>query len=520
MTAAWEARASYSDWLVGVALKTQTEQPNIVIRRPRTGEVVGTGRLDGDPNTEIMRRERLKARCFEVAASLGVLDHPGALGRVLDGQATRMATLVERLFDGSGVGSLPLRVNNKSTTLGELFAEAQLSNLSPGTDQVGRCTDASVAKALEDSGQSAAQFMSGPGKNWLLGVLRKKSVADDLTTRPDYRFEDTLTKQRFLLAVGSFVWNVLSSCEGNDRRVNAGTLASWLSAVNPQVKSADQLLSRFDEFRKRTRNHTFDDPITRTRVERVPLVDDQPVQTTGFAFERNFQGRIKPQNIRHGDQRRTVEAIAAQYGEQAMDRDGAPSSDHSRPGTLSDRALAKMPHAFRRAGLQALLDSHRLDHGPGINRWEVRGTHRSDAAELGFPSAGAQSGGMCDTLLALHMMNEASIYGNKDLVLPMSIGLASFMNFGGYHTFIETLPIAQCTADNKPAFTPGVSQRQASLYSDYASMVKQYVGGAAHETVRRYHDVFESISRMDELQPTVGDVKIFLTPQQHERFKD
>jgi len=498
-----------------------TGAAKVVVRAPGSGELMGIERLDGNPNAEAMRGERLKARCFEIAASLSILDHPGKMGRCLDEQALKLATLVESALSDPDVGSKPVVFKGQRTTLAELIVKEMLIHLSPGSDQIGRCSDASTIEAFGKSGLSDVDFMRGAGKDWLLGVLRKRSVDEALATDPGHRFEDALTKLRFLLGVGSVMWNLMSGAGSKtEQRTNADTLSAWLSEVNPAMKDSDAFLSRFTEFNKKTRNQTFDERISRTRLERVPLVGDQPVENVRHEYERPFQGMIKTRNLEDPEQRRAVEQAATTVGEQRMPRQGAPATDLSRPGTLSDKAAASMPEAFKKAGLQALLDGHRLEHGPGINRWEVKGSHRADAADLGFPSAGAQSGGVCDTLLAMVALNESSLYGNKSLVLPIAAGIASFMNFGGYHTFIECLPITQSVAHNKPLFIPGVDKRHASLYSDFDDMVRKHVGGEAHNQVRQFKTVFDQVSRLNELKPDFEPDKIFVTPEQHRRFRE
>lgn len=93
----------------------------------------------------------------------------------------------------------------------------------------------------------------------------------------------------------------------------------------------------------------------------------------------------------------------------------------------------------------------------------------------GLPSAGAQSGSTCDILLALNTLSPKPIYGNAELALPAGLGIAAFMNFGGYHTFAETFPIAEAAAANSPYVPSNLAAvQQPDLYQRMEKVAEHY----------------------------------------------
>jgi hypothetical protein len=51
-------------------------------------------------------------------------------------------------------------------------------------------------------------------------------------------------------------------------------------------------------------------------------------------------------------------------------------------------------------------------------------------------------------------------------------------------------------------------------------MVRKHVGGEAHNQVRQFKTVFDQVSRVNELKPDFEPDKIFMTPEQHRRFRE
>ncbi|WKB51486.1 hypothetical protein [Eleftheria terrae] len=476
---------------------------------------------------QALQTEIAKAKAFEIGAALAVLDHPGAMGAVFDRQARKLDTLLGALFQqGSPLGQRQVQFQGQQRALADVFAETLLRPLSPTSDQIGRCTDPALRDAMQASGMNDLQFMRADGLAWLRGKLSTASVDNGQhQTLPGYSFQDMLTKIRATSAFGTTVWQLMSTPEL--RRANAAPLAELMSLANPQLAAAgssavDGLNQRFTEFQSRTRNGTFDDPVARARRERVPLVNGQPVQTWQYEsaarYGLGFGQVIQPGGVQDPAQAAALQAALDQHGGvNGIPREGQPIQDGRRPGTLSEAELGALLAPFENAGLRQALQAHELQHGTGVNRWEPYGTFADDSAGKGFPSAGAQSGGTCDILLALHCMSGQSLYGNAQEVLPATVGIAAFMNFGAYHTFAETLPIGMAMAANQKAYVPHVGQRQEGLYEDFYRLVRQHVGGEAHAAVQPFKQAFDSVSQMQGRRQPDPAIELYLTSQQYQQ---
>lgn len=137
--------------------------------------------------------------------------------------------------------------------------------------------------------------------------------------------------------------------------------------------------------------------------------------------------------------------------------------------------MENVPEAYTQLGLTEMLAQYAMLHGTGINRWQVFGTFALETNLRGRPSAGAQSGSTCDILLALNTLTPESIYGNAELALPAGLGIAAFMNFGGYHTFAETFPIAEAAAANSPYVASNLTAvNQPDLYQRMEKVAERY----------------------------------------------
>ncbi|MCW7539351.1 hypothetical protein OOT46_16015 [Aquabacterium sp. A7-Y] len=488
-----------------------------------------------------LQAEIAKAKCFEAGASLSVLDHPGKMGRVFDQYAVKLDTMLNALFaPGSEIGRLPVQFQGRERTLAEVFTQTLLMPLSPKSDQIGRCTDPALRDALQTGSLSEAQFMQGQGLQWLHAKLRTASVEGaDHKKAEGHSFENLLTKIRTTSAFGTTVWQLMSTPEL--RAANADALAALLTPANqalapkpskldpegrpvgPEARPGDELNKRFSEFQARTRNATFDDPIARARRERVPLVGGQPLQDWQYEsaakYGLGFGQVIQPAGVSDAGQRAALEAeLRAHGGVNGVPRQGQPILDGHRPTTLSEAELVALPEPFRQAELPELLQSHRLQHGTGVNRWEPYGSFAEGSAGMGFPSAGAQSGGTCDILLALHCMSAEPLYGRQKEVLAATVGIAAFMNFGAYHTFAETLPIGQAVASNQKAYVPNIGPRQENLYSDFSDMVRRHVGDDAHRAVQRFKQAYDAASNLAPVRQPEVAADLYLTQAQYDHF--
>jgi len=66
------------------------------------------------------------------------------------------------------------------------------------------------------------------------------------------------------------------------------------------------------------------------------------------------------------------------------------------------------------------------------------------------------------------------------------------MNFGGYHSFVETFPIAQAV-ENDQRFTVEVTANQRkTLYRDFAKTAEAFAGGEAVPEIRKYHEAYNA----------------------------
>lgn len=202
-----------------------------------------------------------------------------------------------------------------------------------------------------------------------------------------------------------------------------------------------------------------------------------------------------------------------------MAREGAPIADLTRPFTMTETDMENVPEAYRQLGLINMLDQYAMLHGTGINRWQVFGTFAMESNLQGLPSAGAQSGGTCDILLALNTLNPEPIHGNAELALPAGLGIAAFMNFGGYHTFAETFPIAEAAAANSPYVPSNLAAvNQPDLYQRMEKVAEHYCpqGSEQFTQFRQSHgQVLETLRQQHpDLESPALDVEFHVSEQQ------
>lgn len=388
------------------------------------------------------------SKFFEAGASMSLLSHPGQIGDVFDRHAQEMATLLRHgLSEKSVAGSTPVYFKGQRTSLSAVLQDA-FNPLLAKTDQVGR-----------------QMTTDQPFQSWLLETL-STPLRDGPEGLGSQSHVELLSKIRASSALGTTIWQLMNPAEDRQhperyalhREANANACVALLSEAGLQAQ-ADEFMDRINEFSSKTRTPCFDNPLSRARSERMPMLNVngglQPVNgvyedaaTLGLGFGLIVQNTVDPASAEQA-------ALRAALGERnqninAIAREGAPIEDLTRPFTMSETDMENIPAAYTQQGMSGMLAEYAMLHGTGINRWQTFGTFSMESNLQGLPSAGAQSGSTCDILLALNTLNPERIYGNPQLALPAGLGIAAFMNFGGYHTFAETFPIAEAVAANRP----------------------------------------------------------------------
>ncbi len=94
-------------------------------------------------------------------------------------------------------------------------------------------------------------------------------------------------------------------------------------------------------------------------------------------------------------------------------------------------------------------------------------------------------------------MSEDSLFGDADRVLTVGLLISSYMNFGGYHSFVETFPIEQAVASNSN-FDVVVDARQKGLYREMVNAVSRYAPAAAPK-VRRYLEDYDQATNLHRI---------------------
>ena len=188
------------------------------------------------------------------------------------------------------------------------------------------------------------------------------------------------------------------------------------------------------------------------------------------------------------------------HGRTGMRRENQPVEDLQRPGVLSETTFEKMPETFIDAGLPEQLEEKKFHHGTGINRWQLNGTYALQSLNSDMPTAGAHSGGAVDILLALSCLSEDPLVGKPDKVLPMGLLISSFMNFGGYHSFVETLPIVQALARNEKFQVEVTKKNAQNLYNVFID-VAQNSAPEASKKIGEYKGAYDAATLVQDRLP-------------------
>lgn len=403
---------------------------------------------------------------LEAAISISILDKPGDIAVVLDRYTQTLADVFEKLLQNKqGVF-----FNNASMPLLEVFTRTTFNPMSSGSDQIGR-----MPIEIEEN-----------TPQWLIQRLRQPLA-------PNNGYLLMLTKMKAVSSFGTTIWQLLTVTNSQQKAKNTQVITDLLSSADVFPKKIGTenhvayLTSRFDEFRQKTRSSLFDSSISRARSERMPLINKElNKKIDGVYTNAASHGLGFGQVVQHARTQEETDKLRALLDNgtvrnariNAIDRFDAPIGDLNRPFMLSEDEFNTFPEDRLFGELKQKIEAHYFNHGVGINRWQPYGTYSLDSSNFGYPSAGAQSGGTTDILLAMIMLGlkEKKLYGDTKSVLPMVLAAAAFMNFGGYHTFAEVLPIGEAVTQNQVFNPANIADvfRYGSIYSQMLVLYFKY----------------------------------------------
>jgi hypothetical protein len=436
----------------------------------------GAGEVDGNRLVSTAAGIRLdeaqalaltNGRLFEAGLSMAILNHPRVVGKVFQSYSNTLATVLESVLAEHGrLADMPVTFQGQQRPLNEVFQRALTNPLEPTSDQIGRQPPGKEKEGI---------------RNWIMTELRSPIVGDDGRYMPGRDAKDLLSRIKMLSSFGTTVWQLM---QVKDAPENAAAIREMLKPLGNGA--AEQFADRYAEFTQRTRTKNFDDAVSRMRSERVPLIDGEPVNgiyTSAAQHGLGFGNVMVTASDPAVEVRLREELRAdASYGNiTGIARQGAPieagpSGLPERPFMMSAAeispdhpAMELYQNVLMRASdgsdqtfLEA-LEAHAYPHGVGVNRWQPNGTFAVESNLRGLPSAGAQSGGICDMLLALNTLSDAPLYGRSEIVEPAMLGVAAFMNYGGYHTFAETVPVGMSMANGDDEYNPSSGTTPVSI---------------------------------------------------------
>jgi hypothetical protein len=427
--------------------------------------------------------------CFEIGAALSILNNPGDAGMAMDISANQLFDVLIKVYD-TDLGNRIVKHNGKDKPLKQVFNEKLLAEIKPTSDQIGRCID----KTLTES------WLAGSGIKWLQQQLTTKSNSTA------YSYQNMLTKIRMISAFGTVIRELMSAGE-NEKQILAHALG----------KKPEELIERHRNLMRKLRHSDFDDPKTRSRFERPPIVDGKSVgkrklqdaAPLNLGFGQVYGPLSFEDNTALGQSYKEAES---KYGRQGIEREGQPIKDLKRPGLISEVGLHKMPQAFENTNLKQLLNNASFEHGTGVNRWQLNGTYARQSWANGLPSAGSHSGGTVDILLALDCLSHETLDNNEDVVLQAGLLIASFMNFGGYHSFNETFPIAQAYSKGE-IFEVNAKVRSAQeLYTNFTQAAQKYTPKTTGEKVKIFEKAYVTSLRHEQIESDLSSKNGLLFP--------
>ncbi len=395
--------------------------------------------------------------CFEIGYSLALLDNPGEGGKIVDGYAQQISDIIDRVYTSELGETLILPPNTtKQITLREYFNNKIFKELNPGSDQIGRCLETELK----------TNWPEGGGRDWLRNQLNMGSTSEN------YRYENMLTKIRTISAFGTILRELMKE--------NKEVIAQLTG------RDSELIEQRNNEIVTKIRHGHFDIPETRARTEKMPLVNERPLGSyNNVTIELTDAG---PKNLGFGQiwhrdamaiQSEGGNEILTKYselekeqGRQGMPRQGQDVQDKERPGLLGESSMLRIPSHFEDSGLKTQLDNHKFNHGSGINRWQLHGSYAIESWDQSMPTGGGHSGGTSDIFLALNCLSDESVFGQTNKVKQAGVLVSSFMNFGGYHSFVETYPLVKCIAENTD-FNVRVAPEQRGIYREMVLIAKE-----------------------------------------------
>lgn len=429
--------------------------------------------------------------CFELGTSLDMLDRPGNAGIFIDNYAKKLALIIEKIYDTPiGYTLISLTPNMSPISLKEYFNKKILMELKPTSDQIGRC--------LDDT--KSDRWLQEEGKSWLIDQLNMSS--DSIS----YNYTNMLTKIRVLSAFGTIVREMMPYAHEN-----TATLVN---------KDEATLQSRYNQITTQIRHAEFDHPETRARTEKMPLIDGKPLSSFDGIVAKTIDASIvklgfgkiwhqeaidesTPSSSLKSDAdtnepttvRQKYLATENTFGRQGMLRLGQDITNFERPGLLGESSMRMIPQQFNRLSKQ--IDDHKFEHGSGLNRWQLTGSYPRASWAHSMPAAGAHSGGTSDVFLALNCLGDNTIFGQENAKLA-GLMVSSFMNFGGYHSYIETFPIALAVATNSK-FNVNVTAASRSIYQTITNIAQAYL----------HPDTYSHIAEhLSAYQNTVQDIRV------------
>ncbi|WP_160107471.1 hypothetical protein [Pseudomonas izuensis] len=414
------------------------------------------------------------SRFFEAGASLSLLNQPGKVSDVFDQQALQLACVLRQGMSEKGLaGRARAYYQGKEQSLSDVLQQIVIDPFAADSGWLGRHTS-SEPEPLQ----------------WLLETL-STPFQGRLDGTGKQTYTELFTKICAVAVFGDTIWQLMNPQE-DDRQPQMYALHkhSNIAAFTALLKEAgldeqaDAFMQRVKEFSSRTRTPAFDNPISRARSQNTSSANEDK---GGCDLNNNVIAR--------------------------------------QPFTLSQAEMGNMPQAYAELGLHQMLGQFCVAPDTTLNPWQPFGTFALESNLNGLPSAGSQSGNMCDLLLSLNVLSPQSIYGNENVALPAGLGLAAMLNAGGYHTFVETVPLAEAAANNRRYFPGNVA---AASYGDLYQRIEkatQYYSPEACEQIgallQAHAHTLEALHQQHpDLQPQTMDAMFYATPSQMENWRD
>ncbi len=439
--------------------------------------------------------------CFETGVSLSLLQDPGPAGLIVDDYARKLSSVLHTVYK-TDKGNAIVTFKGQERTVRSLFDEFVLKDLSPLSSSIGRHPDRDQINPDADDEEIAKIWMEDFGVEWTQEELETR------VTDPTYQPSNMMTKLKALSGVGDMMQEV-------DEK-NVAVLAEILD------KEPQDLLRRAQMAKDKIRHETFSHPATRKRAERMPIInlgdDDEPKPLSAFPVKvEHADAKAKklggfglvyhhrhsitaisdhPDHVEMAEKvGNRLQELVAKHGTGGIKRLGQAIDDMERPGILAEDSMENIPESFKEAGLEELMQSNRFHHATGVNRGQLLGSYAQGSWHHDLPAAGSHSGTTSDILSGCNVLDEEPIFGNKVVAKSIGILTAAYMNYGGYHTFVETFPIAAAVGKNQKFEVAVHGQRKESLYPKFLHAIDTYGGIEASEKAFLFYQAYQSSLR-------------------------